>query len=144
MKFCWLFLLTPLVACGPVPSEQNDGQAEAANVATIQQAEPLKVDIASLIGAKKVDIDALWGEPDCPPKNACVYGEMQEVFFVDGRADSVTLPPTDDLRFYGLDLGKPSFENPDAGLRVWDTEINGRGAEVRQFANYVYIKAAKP
>jgi hypothetical protein len=86
----------------------------------------------------------MWGEPTCPSRNACDYGNAREVYFVGGRAANLTLPPAEDLRAYGLALGAPAFENAAIGLRRWNTTIDGIPAEVSQFENYVYVKTQEP
>jgi hypothetical protein len=98
------------------------------------------LDIPSLVGLPKQEIDTLWGAPECPPENACVYGRGREVYFIDGRAANFTLPPTNDLGVYGFELGVPNFENADAGVKRWNTTIGGHPAEVSDFGNYVYVK----
>jgi hypothetical protein len=66
------------------------------------------------------------------------------VFYVDERAANLTLPPVDDLHKYRLNIGAPTFENVEVGIKRWKMSIHGVDAEVSQFADYVYVKTREP
>lgn len=119
--------------------EPDKSQPDAAKSPVV----PTIFDVKSLVGSTKDEVSAKWGTAECPPRNACIYGDNREIYYVDGRAANLTLPPVEDLRSYGLDLGAPEFENAEVGVRRWKTTINGRPAEISQFENYVYIKTAE-
>jgi hypothetical protein len=131
-----------LAGCSESKTASEDIVQRKAEDESVKQA--TFIDVKKLIGATKKTVDAQYGSPECPPKNACVYGENFEVFYVDGLAANLTLPPVDDLKSYGMELETPAFENPQTGLVVWDSLINGQKAEIRKFKNYVYVKTAEP
>lgn len=119
-----------------VASEQAKSEAPAKAIEA-----SVLIDVPSLVGSTKEAIDAQFGTPECPPKNACIYADRFEVFYVDGLAANVTLPPIENLQSYGFDLGEPTFVKP--GVERWTTSINGRSAEISDFGHYVYVKTAE-
>ncbi|QIG80198.1 hypothetical protein [Stakelama tenebrarum] len=131
------FAAISLAACGSSPSGSPNEQA-ASSVGTT-----LIYDIPSMVGMSKEAIDVQWGEPNCPPKNSCEYGDKLTVYFVEGRAANFTLPPVDDVRAYGFSVGAPSFEN--TGVTRWNVDIGGLGAEISSFEdNFVYVSTVNP
>ncbi len=97
-------------------------------------------DVATILGSDKNTIDKRYGIPNCPPKNACEYGDNFDIYYHDNIAYNVTLPPTENLRDYGLYLGSPDFVNDSIGYSKWTITINNREVEVQKFIDYVYIK----
>ena len=101
--------------------------------------EELIAKVPLIVGMTKDEIDAEWGEPNCPPKNSCEYGDRLSVYYVDGRAANITLPPVDDVAEYGFDVGTPSFEN--TGVTRWNVQIDGETAELSSFEDtFVYLR----
>jgi hypothetical protein len=101
------------------------------------------IDVPALIGKSKDEVDAALGSPECPPKNACVYRDGLEVYFVDDKAANFTLPVINDLRAYGFTLGEPSFVN--TGVKRWEVDLAGMPAEISLFeGDYVYVKTVEP
>ena len=131
-----------LIGCGERQNTQD--VQEQYQLPSEQTSQVSPINVPSLIGVSKQVVDKQFGEPECPPKNACIYGENFEVYFVNGSSANLTLPPVDNLASYGLKLEEPEFENPAAAIVRWKTEINGRSAEVSKFENYVYVKTAEP
>jgi hypothetical protein len=132
-----------LISCGRQAAPNVD-TSDVAEAALVEPAHPqLRHDIPTLIGAPKSAIDAKWGQPECPPKNACVYGDKMEVYFVNGKAANFTLPPASDPSEYGFSLGEPSFTNE--GVKRWDLLLNGMPIEISSFENhYFYVKTRDP
>lgn len=137
-------LMAMLIAgCGPEPSSDVQVPTMLSGDAVTSIDFELVYDIPSLIGAPKAQIDEMWGAPQCPPKNACVYGEMLEVYFVDEKAANFTLPPTENPRIYGFEVGNPVWSK--AGDSRWEVSLNGSMIELSSFNNhYFYVKSEVP
>ncbi|MEM7689577.1 MAG: hypothetical protein AAF291_11195 [Pseudomonadota bacterium] len=122
-----------LASCGGVPDTDSSPEKGA----------DLIENVPSIIGMTKAAIDAEWGEPNCPPKNSCEYGDRLTVYFVEGRAANVTLPPVDDVNEYGFEVGSPSFEN--TGVIRWEIQIGEKPAQLSSFdENFVYLMTVDP
>lgn len=142
MRISLFVILLPLISC----TEQSvDTQRLENREAKLEQRVNSKVslDAASLIGLSKSEIDEQFGKPQCPPKNACVYGDMFEIYFIDDLAANLTLPPVENVSSYGFIVGAPDFEK-DGIVRRWKIEGKLTSLEVSQFPNYVYVKSSEP
>lgn len=144
MKYFSILVLAIFFSgCSSDESDQVDVPTQSQEISSQPSDIEVVHDIPLLIGAAKEQIDAEWGAPECPPKNSCVYGPMLEVYFVDGKAANFTLPPTDDPRRYGFEVGEPVWTN--AGDKRWEVELGEGTVELSSFdSHYFYVKTKEP
>ncbi len=103
------------------------------------------VDVPSLIGADKADVDVILGTPECHEESgnlSCEYGGYNSAYFVDGKAANLTLPTVNDLQVYNLHLGDPDVAGTT--FERWETEIAGTASEVSRFKDYIYVMTFEP